>query len=128
LENKSNFLNETLGAIVYDAGKSKDDVEWVGSVDGLFAVSWDEFKEIGDFAYDNRCGTVKPSLCVPLDLVVVFKDGTWLRRVISGGVEKWVYVCPPRKLECAESFEVIKNCKYHYNNFYIVSADGGYIG
>lgn len=55
------------------------DVAWVGSQDGEYAISWEEFKAIANFDYDSGYGIQE----IARDLVVVFHAGvteSWIER------------------------------------------------
>jgi len=45
-----NLLVETV-EVLREHGKSEEDVRWVGSKDGEFAITWDEFVKIADEEY-----------------------------------------------------------------------------
>jgi len=88
----TNLLEETIEALK-DNGNEPSKVVWVGSADGEYGISWNEFVEIAkdvDYDYDNGYGGEE----VPLDLVVV-GNGWWLRRWEYNGIEGWEYVSQP---------------------------------
>ena len=68
----TNLLKETL-EVLEKYGKSPKDVRWVGSRDGRYAITWEEFEKIADIEYDNSFGAQE----VAMDLVVV-GDDWWL--------------------------------------------------
>jgi len=76
-----NLLEETLEKLK-ECGFRESDVSWVGSKDGEYAISWEEFKKIADIEYDNGYGTPE----IAIDLVVVGKDW-WLERHEYDGSE-----------------------------------------
>ena len=82
-----NFLRETIESIG-ETNHSEQDVMFVGSADGEYRVSWDKFKEISNFEYDNGYGGQE----VAYDLIVYFKDGSWLERYEYDGSERWCFV------------------------------------
>ena len=82
-----NFLRETIESIG-ETNHSEQDVMFVGSADGEYRVSWDKFKEISNFEYDNGYGGQE----VAYDLIVCFKDGSWLERYEYDGSERWYFV------------------------------------
>ena len=82
-----NFLRETIESIG-ETNHSEQDVMFVGSADGEYRVSWDKFKEISNFEYDNGYGGQE----VAYDLIVYFKDGSWLERYEYDGSERWYFV------------------------------------
>lgn len=79
-----NLLKETL--IELDQyGKFEADVKFACC--GNQFGTWDDFKKIADFNYDNGYGSVEVSRL----LKIVFKDGSWLERWEYDGAECWVY-------------------------------------
>lgn len=91
----TNLLQETLAAMD-TLGLKEDDIEWVGSNDGRYAIYWDEFKEIAkDYEYDTYCYSEKITP-VPEDLVVVFSNMGWLSRYWNDGHIGWSYHKFPR--------------------------------
>ena len=82
-----NLLHETVEEI-QKVGKVKADVLWVGSDDGRYAMKWSEFEDIAvGVNYDNGYGGNE----IAMDLVVVFKDKTWLSRYEYDRAEWWTY-------------------------------------
>jgi hypothetical protein len=99
---KRNLLGETL-TFLAAVGKSPRDVLWVGSEDGRYALSWEEFAQIADVEYDPGYGAQK----IAVDLVVV-GDGWWLERWEYDGAEGWSFKeCPVRQPD-AEPFRAVK--------------------
>ena len=87
-----NLLKETERALAV-WGKSGSDARWVGSSDGTYGMTWDEFKSLADQEYDdNYCDPQ-----VATDLVIV-GDGWWLERWEFGGTEGWTYKTRPTLL------------------------------
>ena len=78
------LLKETID-VIEESNMSVDDVEWVGSCDGAWVMSWDWFASISDIDYDSGYGAPE----VAQDLVVVFRDGSWLERYEYDGAECW---------------------------------------
>jgi hypothetical protein len=93
-----NLLEETL-EFLKENGKTSDDVRWVGSRDGKYAVSWTEFEKIANIMYDSGYGGPE----VASDLVVV-GDDWWLERHEYDGAEWWEIKAAPVRLECATPF------------------------
>lgn len=85
------FVNETIKAIK-DIGKTVKDVTWVGSRDGEYSIPWEQFaRENSDMDYYSGYGSAE----MPLDIVVVFNDNSWLERREYDGSEWWEYArCP----------------------------------
>ncbi len=75
-------------------------VRWVGSRDGQFAISWEQFLEIADFNYDDGYGAQE----IATDLVVV-GDGWWLERHEYDGSEWWEFKSLPIRKEKAREFD-----------------------
>lgn len=86
----TNFLEETLDNIER-SGHTIYDVHWVGSFDGEYAISWEEFAEIADVEYNSGYGSAE----VAGDLIVAFGDKTWLERHEYDGSECWRFYSPP---------------------------------
>ena len=62
-----NLLEETV-LFIHDTNHVIENVSWVGSMDGKYAITWDAFTEISDVLYDDGYGSQE----VAADLVVVF--------------------------------------------------------
>lgn len=96
-----NLLKETVGKMA-DAGKSPDDVRWVGVLPSSLAPdmpapvgSWAQFEEWAlDYNYDDGYGSaeVNPSL-------VIVGDDWWLERNEYDGSEWWEFKSLPNKPE-----------------------------
>jgi hypothetical protein len=100
----NNLLQETFGDIA-KSGHTSDDVDWVGSIDGRYAIDWDGFASIAaGVEYDAGYGGNE----IPLDLVVVFSDGSYLSRGEYDGAEWWDYHQTPQRT-AAERFELVKD-------------------
>lgn len=85
-----NFLDETILQLNH-AGKSSDDVVYIGSTDTGHRCTWLEFEELANFDYDNSYGSSK----IATDLVIIFSDGSWFERGEYDGSEWWEYkTCP----------------------------------
>ena len=99
-----NLLKETLD-IIRLIGKDEKDIMWVGSEDGKYAISWNEFKEIAEKTnYDEGFGAQE----IAMDLVIVFSDGSWLERAEYDGSEWWEYKKTPVRKSCTQSFNRVK--------------------
>lgn len=88
-----NFMYETENAIG-DTGHHAEDVVFVGSRSGNVVLSyvWSWFRERLDFEYPRD--TTRPSdRRVPWDMIIRFKDGTYLYRELDPGthVDEWKY-------------------------------------
>ena len=87
------LLEETLEQLKA-AGKSTDDVKWVGSRDGKFVAPWKVAEPMFNVDYDSGFGAQE----VAPDLVVVGQDW-WLERHEYDGSEWWEYKTMPRMRE-----------------------------
>ena len=97
-----NLLKETIEELRRN-GKDEKDVLWVGSSDGKYAISWEEFKKIADIEYDCKFGAQE----IAEDLVVVGKDW-WLERHEYDGSEWWAFKTLPRKQRNPRRFTKVK--------------------
>jgi hypothetical protein len=67
------------------------DIVFIGSVDTGHSMTWEEFEVLSDETYDTGYGAQK----VASDLVIVFKDNSWLERLEYDGSEWWGFrKCP----------------------------------
>lgn len=97
-----NLLEETI-QVLKKYGKTPKDVLWVGSVDGEYAISWEEFEKIAENVwYYNGYGSQE----IAYDLVVV-GDDWWLERVEYDGSEWWEIRKKPEKKPDAKPFRVV---------------------
>jgi hypothetical protein len=80
-----NFLRETLTDI-HRFGQCPESIVYIGD-GGNYFCSWDEFQLLANFRYDSGFGSTH----IPLDLVIVFKDHSWLSRDEYDGAEWWRY-------------------------------------
>ncbi|NUM35664.1 MAG: hypothetical protein HUU50_14045 [Candidatus Brocadiae bacterium] len=90
---KRNLLLETLEKMEQHS-KTKNDVLWVGSHDGKYCITWDEFSLLSDKEYDRD----SPRQIVAKDLVIA-GNGWWLERKEYQGTEWWVFLELPQKRE-----------------------------
>lgn len=86
MEDEINLLEETREDI-YASGHTIRDIMFVGSRNGKLRLSWKEFKKIANFKYDNGYG----SQHIATDLIVYFKDKTYLDRHEYDGSERWQF-------------------------------------
>lgn len=87
---RQNFLTETVKEIA-STEHTVGDIAFLGSSDGAWGCTWDEFKILADFCYDVGYGTAE----IPGDFVIVFSDGSWLGRGEYDGSEWWCYYKAP---------------------------------
>jgi len=83
------FLQETLEAIK-DSGHKESDVMFIGSSDGVYRLSFKDFAKIADFTYDSGFGAQE----IAKDLIIYFKDKTYIQRSEYDGSEWWEYNVP----------------------------------
>lgn len=95
----TNLLKETIEKIQRN-DKSIDQVKWIGSIDGNFAIKWDEFITIADIEYDSSYGSNK----IAMDLVVV-ADNWWLERHEYDGSEWWEFKEMPHLMDNFKPFK-----------------------
>ena len=98
---KINLLQETLEKL-QENGKEPENVLWVGSKNGEYAVEWSEFAQLADRDYDRDFN----SQLVAKDLVVV-GENWWLERKDYEGAEWWVFMSFPQKAEEATELQFI---------------------
>ena len=80
------LLTETTEAME-SHGKSSADVVFIGSSGGEFGCTWEEYTKLADLTYDSGFGGAE----IAEDLVVIFRDGSWLSRGEYDGSEWWNY-------------------------------------
>ena len=85
-EETINFKEETIEKLKY-LRKDKKDIVFIGTSNGKSGCSYDDFLEMSDYEYDNGYGGAE----VLDNLVIVFKDGTYLYRNEYDGSEWWDY-------------------------------------
>ena len=79
-----NFLQETLDILKALADRG-DSVLFIGSRDGKYSCSYEEFLSLANFDYNEDYGAAE----VPRDLVIVFDSGSMLVREEYDGSEWW---------------------------------------
>lgn len=98
-----NLLEETTQELSRQQ-KTPDDVIWVGSRNGEYAMSWAEFAGIANIEYDGGFGGQQ----IAEDLVVV-GAGWWLERHEYDGSERWSFETPPTLKENNKPFSTVCN-------------------
>lgn len=95
--------------------KTVEDIDWVGNAEGTLVNDWEFFKEHCNINYDNWDG---PG--TPYDIVVVFKDGSWLERDcdMESMNEFWCYRKPPTESAISSPFQFEKCVDDDYGVFY----------
>ena len=84
-----NLLKETVYQIE-NRGHTVQDIIFIGSEISGYQCTWDEYKILANFDYDNGYGGQE----VATDLMIAFNDGSTLRRDEYDGAEWWDYVEP----------------------------------
>jgi len=77
-----NFLEETISAME-SSGNLLEDISFIGSEVSGHSCTWDDFIQMADKDYDNGYGAPE----VAQDLVIVFKNGTKMKRGEHDGSE-----------------------------------------
>ena len=109
----TNFKTETLAAIG-EAGKTPDDVVYVGTKDSRLAVSLQQFEAFSDFEYDSGYGGAE----IPMDLVVLFSDGSYLDRREYDGSEWWEHQTQPVfNPEESQPFKLVRDSTSAFGSF-----------
>ena len=84
-----NLLEETKQAIA-NSGHKIGDIVFIGSEGSGHECSWEQFKKLADFEYDDGFGAPH----IALDLVIVFEDGQKMWRHDYDGSENWEFSSP----------------------------------
>jgi len=82
-----NLKQETIEAIEENKKDIKD-VMFVGTNDGKLRIPIELFLDMSDFVYHNGFGGNE----ISTNLIVFFKDGSYLRREEYDGSEWWTYI------------------------------------
>lgn len=85
----ANLLEETLKTIESHA-YLPEDIVFIGSGDGEYGCTWEEFTQLANFDYDEGYGGQE----IATDLIIVFSNGTYLQRGEYDGFEWWELVEP----------------------------------
>ena len=80
----TNLLEETQ-EVLQRSGYTPEDITFIGSMESGHQCTWEEFKLLADIYYDSGYGIQK----VARDLIIVFADGSKLRRNEFNGAEAW---------------------------------------
>jgi len=96
-----NLLTETE-EVLENHKLKPGDVNWVGSRDGKYSVSWAVFRKLANKEYNEGYGGAK----VVMDLVVV-GDGWWMERHEYDGSEWWEFKQAPVRKEDAAPFKSV---------------------
>lgn len=113
-----NLYVEIIRAIEV-SDRTTAEVDWVGTLDGKAAMSWEKFADIANINYNEQLRA--PG--IPLDLCIIFTDGSWLERHKDYMDEYWIYRCTPhRRSLCYDfGFEKVEDgldgSRFSYNFF-----------
>lgn len=99
-----NLLSETTQAMQRWA-VTIDEIEWIGSSDGAYAINWEKFAALANFTYDSGWGSQE----VARDLVIVGTDW-WMSRYEYDGSEGWEFHRKPTRIAETRLFTSV-NCK-----------------
>ena len=78
------LLTETKAELRTE-GYTPEDIVFIGSRDGEYACSWEEFERLADFNYYDGFGEQK----VADDLLIRMRDGAFFYRDEYDGAEAW---------------------------------------
>lgn len=101
------FKEETYEAIK-ESGHNREDVMFIGSSDGKYRIGMDRFDDISDFEYDSGFGAQE----IASDLIIYFKDKTYIIRGEYDGSEWWEYNVPKVFIE-SDEHETFSNLGGH---------------
>jgi hypothetical protein len=88
----STFLEQTIDIMVL-ADLAVADIEFIGSCDGIYRCTWEEFCDLADFEIDL---TSFGGPTVVADLVIIYKGGTRMRLDEYDGSQSWQVTTPHR--------------------------------
>ncbi len=86
-----NLLKETK-AELQTAGYTPEDIVFIGSRDGEYACSWEEFEKLANFNYDDGFGGQE----IADDLLIRMRDGAFFCREEYDGSEWWEFWPVPK--------------------------------
>lgn len=113
-----NLYIETIRAIEV-SDHTTAEVAWVGTSDGKAAMLWEGFADIANIDYNNNLRA--PG--IPLDLCIIFTDGSWLERRKDYWDERWEYCVKPRQHSSCYNFgfkkveDGLDGSRFSYNFF-----------
>lgn len=85
-----NLLKETLD-VLQKIGKHDKQITFIGSLDGKYSCTFEEFKRLADRWYNCGYGAQE----VASDLIIIFDDKSYLERSEYDGSECWSYRSAP---------------------------------
>ena len=99
-ENRTNLLKETV-AILQRHNKTPRDVRWIGSYNGIYSITWEQFEKMAALIdYDSGFGGQR----IASDLIVN-GENWWLEREEYDGSEWWEFRTQPIQKEETKSFQ-----------------------
>lgn len=117
-----NLLDETRVALRYES-LMPEDVNWIGSSNGKYAITWEDFEKIADFKYDNGYGGQE----IASDLVIVGHDW-WFSRHEYDGSEGWEFHSRPIITSDAKTFTILKDPNSSWTTIEEMNRSGGKYG
>jgi hypothetical protein len=84
---RMNLLFETI-KIMNANKKGIDDIKFIGSSDGKYACTWEQFKKLANKMYNSGFGSAK----VAIDLTIIFTDGSRMIRHEYDRSEWWEFI------------------------------------
>lgn len=84
-----NLLKETK-LDIKNSGHSSEDIAFIGLEYSGRSCNWEEFCLLADREYDDGFGSQE----VASDLIIVFSDGSFMRRTEYDGSEGWEFLSP----------------------------------
>ena len=98
-----NLLKETLE--YFDCYRFlESNITFIGSIDGKYKCSWEEFLDLANFEYHDGYGGQE----VASDLIIVFKDGIKMYRHEYDGSECWNHQVIPKEYKRHKKIKRLK--------------------
>jgi hypothetical protein len=105
-----NLLQETEN-FLFDYEFRPEDIVFIGTYDGSYSCTWEEFKLLADQNYNAGYGSQE----VLPDLVIVFKDNSWISRSEYDGSEGWDLNRKPEEDINSKPLKVLFSVDYEWN-------------
>lgn len=86
-----------------------DNILFIGSSDGKYAMSWEQFTKVADFEYDYGFGSAE----VCTDLVILMNDHGIFYRGEYDGSEWWGYKSAPKHISNPKPIHTLKIANYN---------------
>ncbi len=98
----ANLYDETVDFLKYSNFQPKD-VLWVGSADGEYSLSWEDFAKLAkETNYYSGYGVQEVS-----GALVVVGNGWWLERHEYDGAERWVLKAAPKLIDAPKPYDTV---------------------